>query len=126
MHNFPEENRKFQSFNSRIRNAYSNEEIRNILEDLSPEHVKDRLQVLAEKRGRKRSAKSDGYKENYHAFSNGSFEVVSSSHEVTFVRKGFGLIFHSENGSIKEFDAIPIWRSLNLVEEIIQTGDISL
>lgn len=126
MHNFPEENQKFQSFNSQIRNAESNEEIQTILESLSPDHIQDRLQVLAKERGKKRSAKSNGYRESYYTFSKSSFEVVSSPSELTFTREGFGVVFHIEDGDIKKFDAVPVWRSLNLIEEIIQTGDISI
>lgn len=125
---YPQESSKFQSFNSRIRNAYKNEEIENILQDLSPENIKKRLKTLAKKRGESKNTTFSGKSVKYFIYSDSNFHIVYTPHlyEVKFFRDGFGEIFHMVAKDIKKFDSISVWRVMNLIEEIIENGEIEL
>lgn len=120
MKNLTEEGERFQSFVSRIRKAETNEDVERILNDMRPKHIKERLTKLSKKHGTKVGNRFV-YQYSSYTTSYNNFNGVVELH-----REGFGCIFKMGGDAVLEFNPIPTWKSMNLIEELIETNEITL
>lgn len=116
---------RYSDFRHRIREADSHEDAEEILRDLTPERIEETCKRIVEKRG-------DG-----SIFQNKEFWVRHADRDMTtpnsfsgprisLARKGGGLVYEKKAGMILEFKPMECWNILNLIEEIIDHGEIQI
>jgi len=124
MKDLTEEDR-FLDFRTRIRNADSHSEAEDVLRALTPENIRRVCDRIVRERGN-RPTTGERPMEGYDG---GSFYVRSSIEGAIpewQIRRGDDIVFWQQGEDIKEFRPLKTWNFLNLLEEIIETGEISL
>lgn len=123
----PKNNRKFQDFRSKIRGADSHEDAEQILWQLTPEAIESKCMELIEERGEKMEEwHTDTWKFQAEAF---RIMYYPSSDELELGRwdgEVFDPVFVKRGSVIVHFEPIRTWNVLNFLEEIKQTGDLSI
>lgn len=114
---------RFLDFRSRIRNADSHEEAEEILRDLRPIRIRRTCLELINRRGHETI--------NGAQFVNDEFQVqyFEQNDEVVLARKttdGIDIVFHETESQFLNFQPIRCWNVLNLLEELIEKGEIEI
>lgn len=124
----PENNRKFQDFRTKIREADSHEDAEAVMAELAPENIITTCDRLIEEEGRD--------KDRMRLFENAAFYVYNfpDSGEWIVARKKndvredpeADVVFHKSRGAILVFKPMRAWNILNFLEEIAETGEVSI
>lgn len=132
----PEDSRKFQDFRTLIREAESHGDAEAVMRRMAPEHVESVCKRLIETRGGCEGDDTEGSRWNVSRFENDELLVkyVHIRDQTVLYRKSedhnnppySDCVFDKEGGVIRTFDPMRTWNVLNVLEEIIETGEISI
>ena len=124
----PTNNRKYQSFLSRIRDADTHEDAEQILRDLTPARIEELAEEIVEKRGNGRSFEN---KELYVWYTEPDMTTAHSfSGPTAAIGRKAGdeieIVYRKRVGNIEKFEPLRCWKILNVIEEIINRGEIGI
>jgi hypothetical protein len=119
---------KYQSIVHQIADAESPYDAVDVMQQLTPEAVEDRIRRLAKARGEATDSiwTYDGPEFFAEYRERELYREPGTTLAVNFESSGRKVIYRSSGDSITTFDAIVCWRMGNFIEEIIETGQISI
>ena len=123
MKDLTEEDR-FLDFRTRIRNAESHSEAEEVLRALSLSNIREVCDRIVREHGNRPTIgePATGYRgESFYVYSD-----INDGVPEWQICRNEEIVFWQVGEKIREFQAMRVWNVLNLLEEIIETGEISL
>lgn len=127
MRNLTDEDR-FLDFRTRIRNADSHSDAEEVLEALTPANIRRLANAVAKEHGKNVRGGCWVFEDFglYVLWDSKAGDTVIRRTTVDSSEDWIGVVFSQVDDKITVFEPLRVWNILNYLEEILETGEISI